>query len=319
VLSLCSLAELQADETRGTGCNYDYEQVWSLSVCSGINGTGHTYGGHSTSIGSSGSMSHLEDRGDNRNIEVYCRPDGWTNATFARCCADSESCTPTSAPSLNTPRPTPAPTHTSPTMAPNMYQTCSAKTSTHLGWTGDAMTEHGSPGICGESDDLDWPSYTGCSGEKTWAEAVEICEGVGARLCTAKELGEDDETKGTGCNYNIKRIWSSTLCSEDSYLATFGDSEWIANKPWRRKPACYHETNATAVVRCCADEFSCTPTSVPTIVPTPAPSHKPTVPTTVPTPSPTAFMTLSDFSYIFVDRDRLEVLMRGDSGVLCYF
>jgi hypothetical protein len=197
-------------------------------------------------------------------------------------------------------------------MAPNLYQTCSAKTCTSLGWTGDAMTAYGSPGICGESNDLDIassPLASKCSGAQTWAAAVAVCEGVGARLCTAAELGQDDETKGTGCDYNVQRIWSSTRCADRSYLAAFGDSEWIAKKPWQRKPACYHQANATAVVRCCADEFSCTPTSLPTVVPTPTPSHKPTVPTTVPTPSPTAFMALSDFSYIFVDKDRLEVTL----------
>ena len=73
-----------------------------------------------------------------------------------------------------------------PTMAPNLYQTCSAKTCTALGWTGAAMVDHGSPGICGESNDLDHPSFTGCSGTQTFARAVEICEGVGARRVRAR-------------------------------------------------------------------------------------------------------------------------------------
>jgi len=45
------------------------------------------------------------------------------------------------------------------------------------------MTDNGSPGICGATNDLGLNS-TGpeCSGEKTWDEAVDICMDHGAMV-----------------------------------------------------------------------------------------------------------------------------------------
>jgi hypothetical protein len=163
-----------------------------------------------------------------------CRED--TSATLVRCCADFEEC-----PSL----------------------TCSASTCTSLGWNGILMTDNGSPGICGATNDLGLNS-TGpeCSGEKTWDEAVDICMDHGARLCTADELGVDDETKGTGCSYDTQRSWSLTSCGTHSYIAAFGSSAYIAVDPVERGPKCLPHSNASVFVRCCADEYSCSPTSV---------------------------------------------------------
>jgi hypothetical protein len=109
--------------------------------------------------------------------------------------------------------------------------TCSASTCTNLGWDATLMADYGSPGICGESNGFGL-NRSSCSGEKPWAEAVGLGEGVGARLCTAEELGVDDETKASGCSYDLRRSWSSTPCGVDSYIAAFGDSLYIAKIPW---------------------------------------------------------------------------------------
>merc|ERR1712007_152699 len=48
-----------------------------------------------------------------------------------------------------------------------------------------------------------------CHAQKTFAEAENICSGVGARLCTKEEL-ENDCPRGTGCNFDREQNWSST-------------------------------------------------------------------------------------------------------------
>eukprot|EP00947_MAST-08B_sp_MAST-8B-sp1_P002408 g2408.t1 len=52
-------------------------------------------------------------------------------------------------------------------------------------------------------------SKYGCNKDKTFAEAKQICEGKGYRLCTAEEI-EMCKTCGTGCGYDNHRVWTST-------------------------------------------------------------------------------------------------------------
>jgi cullin-associated NEDD8-dissociated protein 1 len=74
-----------------------------------------------------------------------------------------------------------------------------------LGWTnrGGACAA-----VWGESDDTseDWS----CTSGATFDEAAAICEGVGARLCTVREL-QNDCTRGTGCGHDNDLIWSSNV------------------------------------------------------------------------------------------------------------
>merc|ERR1711971_1303479 len=48
-----------------------------------------------------------------------------------------------------------------------------------------------------------------CYHSKTHAGAMDICESVGARLCTKEEI-QADCTRGTGCNHNHDLVWTST-------------------------------------------------------------------------------------------------------------
>ncbi|MFB6076258.1 MAG: LamG-like jellyroll fold domain-containing protein, partial [Candidatus Aenigmatarchaeota archaeon] len=105
-----------------------------------------------------------------------------------------------------------------------------------LGWS----TSGGSGDICGECDDAPLP---GCSGTKTYSEAVEYCEDAGARLCTNTEI-ENDETTGTGCGYDNQQTWTSTYCREGKVITQEGDGDQGTN--------CVSVTS-TAYVRCCAD------------------------------------------------------------------
>eukprot|EP01052_Picozoa_sp_SAG31_P006725 SAG31_NODE_312_length_17856_cov_14.557827_5_plen_157_part_00 len=45
-----------------------------------------------------------------------------------------------------------------------------------------------------------------------WAEAQQICERIGARLCTVDEL-LDEVTKNTGCMHDGEWVWSSQTTS----------------------------------------------------------------------------------------------------------
>ena len=48
---------------------------------------------------------------------------------------------------------------------------------------------------------------------ETFEKALDICLRAGGRLCTLEEVRNGD-TIGTGCNYNYKRIWTSTPCAK---------------------------------------------------------------------------------------------------------
>ena len=70
---------------------------------------------------------------------------------------------------------------------------------------------------------LNSPSIVNCQGSGVAAcygtgtnevnqfDAANLCGKVGARLCTATELKEDD-SHGSGCNYDYHWVWSSTPC-----------------------------------------------------------------------------------------------------------
>merc|ERR1719420_2691557 len=46
----------------------------------------------------------------------------------------------------------------------------------------------------------------------TYDEALELCASQGARLCTKAEL---KCTKGSGCGYDNKMTWTSSLCGDE--------------------------------------------------------------------------------------------------------
>lgn len=207
--------------------------------------------------------------------------------------------------------------------------TCSESSCSDLGWTSNGVGgTHGSNGICGESDDSPLSS---CSGLLSFEEAVNTCEEVGARLCSLDEI-VNDETKGTGCNYDDQYIWTYNTCPSSTndnmiYYTSIGSSTDAADivSAGGNSTECMSSTTDQAYVRCCADEYSCSPTLVPTMptpvpsipsaspvvvtaTPTYFPSENPSpVPTVMPTPSPTAMLSLENFGILFVDKDRLEV------------
>lgn len=80
---MCTMAELQADETRGTGCNSDSEFIWSSTVCNGRwkqgqGKVGHTFKGYYQALGSS-------EYGD----KLHCVQNQMPFTAHVRCCADA--------------------------------------------------------------------------------------------------------------------------------------------------------------------------------------------------------------------------------------
>eukprot|EP00615_Pteridomonas_danica_P010494 CAMPEP_0114335642 /NCGR_PEP_ID=MMETSP0101-20121206/5179_1 /TAXON_ID=38822 ORGANISM="Pteridomonas danica, Strain PT" /NCGR_SAMPLE_ID=MMETSP0101 /ASSEMBLY_ACC=CAM_ASM_000211 /LENGTH=358 /DNA_ID=CAMNT_0001467305 /DNA_START=997 /DNA_END=2073 /DNA_ORIENTATION=+ len=150
----------------------------------------------------------------------------------------------------------------------------------------------------------------------------------------------NDETKGTGCNYDSEYVWTYTLCSDssdatDKYYTTIGSSDEGDEilKNGGNSTECQSSTTSTAYVRCCADQYSCSPTFTPTTLPTPLPtpspvlaptsyptsfpSEQPTpIPTLPPTMSPTSDLVLENFEFLFVDKDRVEVSWSTSTAVV---
>ena len=99
------------------------------------------------------------------------------------------------------------------------YVTCSSSNCEDL----DMMPgiDRGSDGVCGDS--FGFNQGIACSGEVTWEQARDFCEGPGARLCTEYEL-EQNEAKASGCGADKALIWTSTPCGADSFRVEFGSS-----------------------------------------------------------------------------------------------
>ena len=88
---------------------------------------------------------------------------------------------------------------------------------------------------------------------ETFADALDICENAGGRLCTLEEVHNDD-TIGTGCNYNYKRIWTSTPCAISDnvfgFMTTSGDKKFIKRIGGEK---CMDPAKRAGRVRCCMD------------------------------------------------------------------
>jgi len=85
----------------------------------------------------------------------------------------------------------------------------------------------------------------------TYQKAKNICVQAGGRVCTAKELREG-ATRGTGCNYNWKRIWSSTPCGPNKVITTSGAAEFLGQIGGEK---CTAKAGKSANVRCCMDTY----------------------------------------------------------------
>lgn len=112
-----------------------------------------------------------------------------------------------------------------------------------LGWP----LAPGSTMVCGFSK-----VFGGKCSEGDYTTAAAECAAVGARLCSAAELA-NDETKGTGCKGDCAPIWSSDTCTTESGAAGHIHAAG-AKKCAKKVPAtCAEDSSAMNTVRCCAD------------------------------------------------------------------
>jgi hypothetical protein len=113
-----------------------------------------------------------------------------------------------------------------------------------LGW----LLDGGSTNVCAASK-VAPDSPTQCSGNTNFFTASGYCKAIGARLCTSAELS-NNEAAGTGCTYDMARVWSSTECDGGKGRITQGG----ARKGLRDNPVeCTPATSRAAATRCCAD------------------------------------------------------------------
>eukprot|EP00931_Biecheleriopsis_adriatica_P107745 TRINITY_DN8206_c0_g2_i2.p1 TRINITY_DN8206_c0_g2~~TRINITY_DN8206_c0_g2_i2.p1 ORF type:complete len:1356 (-),score=146.25 TRINITY_DN8206_c0_g2_i2:19-3720(-) len=120
---------------------------------------------------------------------------------------------------------------------------CSATFCSDLGWADNTewpkvAGKQGLIGVCGMPD-------SSCEGRKSHVEAEVFCKNKGARLCTANELMKC-EAAGTGCNYDLEQVWTSTPC-EGGFMTVRAGS--LCNTP---QSTCTTSDSAYSG-RCCAD------------------------------------------------------------------
>jgi len=145
------------------------------------------------------------------------------------------------------------------------------KTCAELGWS-VGLTK-GDTTACGESDNkLGTNGATTCHSNKNFEDAQGICSAAGSRLCTATEI-QAGVTRGSGCGFDNKEVWSSTPCATGYTVVTGrGGTE-----------RCLPTSDVTVEVRCCSDV---------TVTTNPSPSTPPVTPAP-PTPPPSGPVTPS--------------------------
>lgn len=88
-----------------------------------------------------------------------------------------------------------------------------------------------------------------------YSDASLFCKGLGGRLCTAIELG-NDVAKGSGCSLDTKYVWSSSPCQNGGHLIKKGST--IQEPPHTKTCA---STKDKYGIRCCADSDNQVPAS----------------------------------------------------------
>jgi hypothetical protein len=87
----------------------------------------------------------------------------------------------------------------------------------------------------------------------TWAQANQVCDYVGGRLCTSDELLAN-AARGTGCAIDWEATWTSTTCAGGGMQSRLGAAD--------TNPAtCQTDLSVQLSVRCCADGVPTTPSS----------------------------------------------------------
>lgn len=109
-------------------------------------------------------------------------------------------------------------------------------------------TLYGSPLVCARSDI--GTENDRCPDLMDYPSAQSACLGVGMRLCTKVEL-LSDESRRSGCQGDMKRVWSSSTegCDVGETVTLAGSSAFLYIVNQR----CTEKLNSKLTVRCCAD------------------------------------------------------------------
>ena len=231
---LCTAVELVLGEGRGTGCGHDARMIWSSSW-------------ELDALTCDRATQRVVVSGSNAAAPAcMAKSASATDTAAVRCCADLECVEPPPPPPPGLPR-------------------VPCRSCRELGWP----IESGLAEVCSESDDgfacTSEVAYTGAGG------AVNVCQSVGARLCSAIEL-EAGEGQGTGCGHDNLLIWSRSGSLHD--LRCAATEKVVVSGNGQLAPQCQAKTNTVAAVRCCAD-LECPDPNAP---PPPPPAPPPTPP-----------------------------------------
>ena len=225
---LCTIEEIGAGETQGTGCSHDNRQVWSSSLCNAADGVGRQ-----TALGRDGSQAQCQ-----RDLSV---------SAAIRCCADIEQIRLTKSPC---------------DLFASEESDCTSVLSCDQLAERDGNswpTQNGNAAVCGESDaGLGEGFARQCFDAQPWSRAHNICVGAGARLCTVEEL-HADETKGTGCSLDLEMVWSinDIGCNSHEHVMVPGATQCDGCDPYATPRCALDESDGA--VRCCADAVVGTP------------------------------------------------------------
>lgn len=215
---LCRTTELEADIAKDSGCGLDSMRVWTRTPC----GYGTDFEEMMTAAGSSDVLD---------STRAKCMSND--KLLGVRCCADSVKKMVSDAKPIIPQR------HP---RAPERKTRVSQLTCGQLGWP----VAKGSPLVCGGSTRKNGKCFKPMRAFRAKTE----CERMGARLCTVKEL-MNDEAAGSGCEMDSERTFSGNACKLGEIKGTItvaGSSDYI---PSHRRKCSPPDTKLRP--RCCAD------------------------------------------------------------------
>jgi hypothetical protein len=221
---LCTSEELLAECTRGSGCSHDRDMIWSSTEV--VPTPAPTTANPTTANPTTPNPTTANPTTSN---PTTAQPTTSNPTTAQPTTANPTTAQPTTS-NPTTAQPTP-------TTALGYYVAGGSSANVYAGVVEEADPSELHEVRCCSSTSLGngWKQHTNClaagfdvwgeseingvcNSAKTHAEAVEICNAVGARLCTKEELLADCP-RGTGCQFDKELNWSSSPvlpCTSDA-------------------------------------------------------------------------------------------------------
>lgn len=177
---LCTLEELLADCTRGSGCEHDQDMIWSSSEVIPTNAPTVAPTPHPSTVSPTVTLAPSSS-----SVFLGC------GSSVSGCGGLAQEANPF-----------------------ELHEVRCCSDTALTGWTKYSTCPYN---VWGESE-LGGPRDAGCYDAETYSSAASICENAGGRLCTINELLADC-TRATGCEHDKDMIWSqSKVTSSEYYL-----------------------------------------------------------------------------------------------------